>query len=427
MLITKEVEMICKTNKKYYINKGYNWEYNKTIKLKVNDLPKGSHQLVEVLCDYCLKEIINKEYRIFIKHREDSVIKKDCCKKCSVLKVEEGNLLKFGVRSTFQIPNVMEKRKITMIELFGAEQPSSSEILQDKRLKTVQEKYGVDNVFQLEDIKQKRKISMEEKYGNEHSLLVEEIKDKKTKTIMDKFGVEHAIQNKEVKDKREATNITKYGFLNPLQNEIIKEKSRKTLMRKYGVENFASTEQYRLLKKVTMLKRHGVEFSMQNPDILAKARKTMFENGNTPCSTQQKYLHQLLGGELNYPISNCSVDIAFPEEKIYVEYNGSGHDLHVVYKQIDREKFNQKEIRRYKFLMTKGYNGIFIISKKDKIPYDNVIVKMIKEAKQYLNTGHSWIEFDIDNQTVKTSLYKEYFDFGKLRKIIKDDLIKNII
>lgn len=423
-LLTKEVVITCRNYKKHYISKGYNWEYNKQIIVKVEDLPKGSNVKVEVLCDYCLEEVMKKEYSTFIKQRENSTIHKDCCKKCSILKVQEGNLVKYGAESTFQLPEVREKRKITMLNLYGAEEPSSSKILQEKRLKNIQDKYGVDNVFQINEVKQKRKISMEEKYGNKHALLVKSIVDKKDKTMLDNFGVKYPIQNEDIKDKIKNTNLERYGTKYPLENEDIKEKARNTCLDKYGVNNFASTEEYQILTKNTMLDKYGVEYPMQNKDILTKARETMYRNGTAPRSKQQEYICQLLNGELNYPIDNISLDIAFPDEKIYIEYDGGGHDLSVKIGSETQEQFNKRNIKRYYYLRENGWKEIRIISKNDYLPLDEIIIKIIKYAKEYLNTGHSWIEFNVDNQTIKTSIFEEYFDFGKLHKIKNNDLIE---
>lgn len=426
MLLTKEIEIVCKSDKKYYIDKGYDWKYNELIKVNINDLLKGSHQSVDVLCDYCLEEIMKKEYRIYIKQRDNSVIKKDCCNNCKGLKIKESNLINYGANNVFQLSDIKEKTKKTMIEYYGVENPSFSEIIKDKRLKTVREKYGVDNVFQLNEIKQKRKITMEKRYGNEHTFLVKELMDKVIKTMLDKFGVEHPIQNSGIREKIENTNMDRYNAKCSLGSKIIQEKSRKTCLEKYGVNYFILTEEHKRLKKITMMERYGVEFPLQNVEILTKARKTMFKNGTAPCSTQQKYIHNLLGGELNYPINNCSVDIAFPDDKLYIEYNGSGHNLNVLYKQMDQKSFDQKEIKRYYFLKGKGYYGIYIISRNDNIPYDDVIIKIINKAKEYLLLGHSWIEFDIDEGKIKCSQYEVDYDFGELRKIFKTDLMDNI-
>ena len=42
---------------------------------------------------------------------------------------------------------------------------------------------------------------------------------------------------------------------------------------------------------------------------------------------------------------------------------------------------------------------------------------MIIYAKKYINTGHSWIKFDIDNNVIINRLGVFYYDFGELRKI----------
>lgn len=425
MLLTKTVFIKWHgSSKQHYINKGYKFtKFGDEFEVKVEDLQNGNHSVVQVLCDYCLETTMNKEYRTYIIQRENSVIHKDCCKKCSILKVKEGNLLIYGTEFVFQLPEVREKRKTTMINLYGAEEPSSSKILQDKRLKIVQEKYGVDNVFQLDDIKQKRKITMEEKYGNEHALLVEEFNNKRIKTMMDNFGVIYPIQNPIIKEKIESTNINRYGFKCVLENEVVKEKAVKTMNDRYGVDNFASTEEHQILKKATMMRKYGVEFSMQNPIILAKSRLTMFKNGTAPCSTQQRYLYNLLGGELNYPISKCSVDVAFPEDKIYLEYDGGGHDLQVQFGNMTLEDFNNKEMKRYYFLKNKGWKQIIICSDNDYIPKDNVLLDIISYAMDFLKEGHSWIKFDINNAKIINSQGEIRVNFGKLRKISKNDLI----
>ena len=65
MIITKEVEIGCSSNKQYYIDKGYTFptyinkngvEYTKRgtkIPVKVSDLPQGSNVIVTIKCDIC--------------------------------------------------------------------------------------------------------------------------------------------------------------------------------------------------------------------------------------------------------------------------------------------------------------------------------------------------------------------------------------
>ena len=94
--------------------------------------------------------------------------------------------------------------------------------------------------------------------------------------------------------------------------------------------------------------------------------------------------------------------------------------------KITQEEFDNNEIKRNYLLKTLGWKLIIIQSNKDYLPFDSVIYNIVKIAKNYLNTGHSWIKYDIDNSKIITSQFEKYFDFGELRKIKKDD-IQNVM
>jgi len=151
-----------------------------------------------------------------------------------------------------------------------------------------------------------------------------------------------------------------------------------------------------------------------------RIHKTMYENGTQQCSTQQRYIHSLIGGELNYPIKESSLDIAFINDKLYVEYDGGGHDLSVKLESTTQDEFDKKERNRRYALYRSGWKEIRIISKKDYLPNDNIILEMVNYAKEYLNTGHSWIKFDIDNQLVKCSQFNIKYNYNTLRRINKE-------
>jgi hypothetical protein len=169
----------------------------------------------------------------------------------------------------------------------------------------------------------------------------------------------------------------------------------------------------------TSLINWGTEHPSQNEQIKEKCRDTMFKNNTAPISTQQIYLHTLLGGILNYPLKSLSLDIAYPDEKIAIEYNGSGHDLNVKRGNISQEQFNKKEINRNYALYRSGWKLITISSKKDRFPIESIVFEMFKFAKEYFNQNHSYIIFDIDEGIVKTSQYNNKYNYGKLKRIKK--------
>ena len=58
---------------------------------------------------------------------------------------------------------------------------------------------------------------------------------------------------------------------------------------------------------------------------------------------------------------------------------------------------------------------IHIISEEDYIPSDEIIIDLIKLAKEYLNTGHTYFEINIEKGILKCKEYiKEYDIWGKL-------------
>lgn len=87
---------------------------------------------------------------------------------------------------------------------------------------------------------------------------------------------------------------------------------------------------------------------------------------------------------------------------------------------VSQDIFDKRERNRWYALNHEGWKEIRIISRKDKLPSDEVVFLMIEFAKEYINEGHSWIHFDIDNNIIECSQFKIKCDFGKLRYIRKE-------
>ncbi len=286
-IITKEVEVKPSGKMiKYYRNKGYNAEYHKSLMVKVEDLPEKSNVKIQVLCDYCKKEIISVEYNKYLRSLKN--LDKYSCKDC---------------------------------------------------------------------------------------------KRKKEKEIF----------------------ISKYDVYTPFQLIDVQEKSKKTLLTKYGVDN-----------------------ALKSPEIKEKKANTLYKNHSQKCSKQQYYifnLYKILNNtvELNYPISHFNVDICFLENKLIVEYDGGFHMGNVMIGRETLEEFNQKEIIRNNILKKEGYKQMRIISTKDLLPSDEILLQMLTQTKEYFSNypNHSWIEYNIDTSTVRNAEQKDgvFFDYGELRRI----------
>lgn len=415
MLLSKEVEVtVTYKNINRYIDYGYkfptftnskgNVSVKKNTKILVNvehlDIKSGS--LVAYRCDYC-GEDTEVRYCDYMKHYQDGIkTAKDCCIKCIGMKTKDTMNEKYGVSSPYELKEV-----------------------RDKRDNTVREKYGVDNVFQLNEVRNKIIETNLNKYGEEYYTQTDEYKERSKQTCMEKYGVDNASKSPEIINKIKEVQFEKYGNFYSATIEG-KEKYKKYCMDNYGVINLFQLEEIKYKSRRSMKKKYGVEYLVQIPEIAhnrtLKGMDTKFKMGLLPSSRQQEYLHKYYGGVKNYVVSNCALDIALLDDSIYIEYDGSGHDLRVKYKECTQEEFERKEMSRKYFLLRQGWKEIRIISLKDYIPSDEELDNILNISKAWFDQNHTWIKFDIDNSTIETSDGVREYSYKGLRKIKDKDL-----
>lgn len=244
-------------------------------------------------------------------------------------------------------------------------------------------------------------------YSNAGDFCSECVRKNRAKWFKENKEQEYKNIYKQAHNRAKETCLQKYGCENVMQNDKIKENLKKAIQGKYGVDNV-----------------------MQLPEIREKIAKTLgtnqeletfiSDNGNTyyrckgiPCSQNQLHLYELLGGELNGFVSYYPVDLLFSEDKIYLEYNGTGHNLAVKMKKKTEEQQRQDENKRYFYLKNQGYKQILFISlTKRNLPPDNVILSLVSQAKKYLNDNHNWIEFNLDDKSIKWKENSISYDFN---------------
>jgi len=369
MLLTKEVyTSINNRNSNYYKLKGYDIESIKTINHKGNlIIPSGATLLVKV-------NDLTPNSREFVEVRCDY-----CCKE----------IVKKRYADYISNHKNIEKdccKKCTSLKT------------KESNLKV----HGVESTNSLPDVLEKR-----------------------SKTNIDKYGFSNPNQNEEVKKKKEQTFLDKYGETSPAKNLEVKAKTIETNNERYGGNSPSCDKDVRLKQISTLNKNYNVDYPMQNKELQIKARESLYKNNTAPTSRQQIHINNIIGGELNFPHYTSSLDIAFPDEKIYVEIDLGGHKLQVKLGNLTEEEFIEAEKRRWYALYRKGWREIRIISETDKIPSDEKILEIIQFAKEYLNRGHHYIRFDLDNNKVKCSQFEESYDFGLLRWIYKEKLIQS--
>ena len=181
------------------------------------------------------------------------------------------------------------------------------------------------------------------------------------------------------------------------------KKMMKTSLEKYG--NVCSLRNPEIEKKMKEhnIKKFGVEYPLQNKEVLKKTKVNISEKSffERITSKQQKKIHILFGGILNYQIYPYIVDIFFPDEKIYFEYDGGGHNLSVKLKQKKEKEFEKEQKDRTSYLKEKGLKEFRIIdsSKKGKLLDNNIMLKIKEKAFDILSKEYTSYIYNIDNNT----------------------------
>lgn len=403
-IITKEVEIkVHASTAKYYESLGYKipmkkasestrkrhkkdyvYDIGKTFLVKVDDLHPLSNVMVDYLCDYCLEEVVSTPYAHVTNGTKD--IDKLACKKCSPQKVKEVSLLR----------------------------------------------YGVDNYAKTQEFHKKYKNTMLTKYGVEHNSHMPDYREKFHNTCVERYGEsywQHFLK-KSRKSYREKT-----GYDYPLQSPESKEKSKQTCLERYGVEYVLQVPEVREKITQSCIEHYGVDNPNKSPEVRAKTVQTLYENGTTITSKQQLYIYSLYDltnefVELNYPVGYYNVDICLPKERLVVEIDFGGHNLSVKLGTLTQKEFDQREIVRDKVIKKEGYKIMRIISTKDLLPSDDILLQMLLDTKQYFSQypNHSWIEFNIDTSNVRNAEHKDgvYYNYGGLRKIKDSDKSESI-
>ena len=197
------------------------------IKYKTDSFLKTCHELFHDMFDYSKTEYVNKTTKVKIickKHDfefsqiPDSHIRGfSGCKLCSLEKLKNTNLEKYGHEFAIQNKETKDKSKKTNLEKYGHEFPTQNSEVREKTKSTNLEKYGCEYVSQLPEFKDK---------------MLNTIKI----TNLEKYGTECCFGNKSVRKSRADTMIKRYNTTFPLSNPDIKQKLFDTNMKKYGVK-----------------------------------------------------------------------------------------------------------------------------------------------------------------------------------------------
>lgn len=251
---------------------------------------------------------------------------------------------------------------------------------------------------------------LKEKNRKDWFFQTDEFKEKSKQTSMKKYNTTKYSKTKEAKERNKKYFLKKYGYESPIQVPEIKEKMQKTVLEKYGEKNVFQSNIIKEKIKETDLIKYGFTHHMKNKEVKEKFFNALYNNkkyvNKIPCSKNQKHICALFNGELNKMFSPYCVDMFFEKENIYLEYDGTGHDMSVKKKNgITKEEFKRREIIRYKFLKNKGLKEIRIVSlTNNNLPDDEFLLRIKEYGFSFFREqkNENWIVFDFDKNEVRT-------------------------
>lgn len=245
MILTTNIK-IKTTNKNisYYKTFGFDIKSGDEINITPIQLPPASIIKVLVKCNICDNE---KKITMFSYRRNiEKYNYYACSTKCSMDKVKQTNMEKYGETHHAKTKDFVIKMK-----------------------QTKKDKYGDENYVNIK----KQKQTNLKKYGVESYMNTDEFKKMSREIILDKYGTTTPLRNKIIKQKWIDTNLKRYGVEYGLQNDDIKMKISSTKLLNHNNENFNNREKYR----ETCIDVFGFDNPMKNEDVKDIFYKSFYE------------------------------------------------------------------------------------------------------------------------------------------------------
>lgn len=174
----------------------------------------------------------------------------------------------------------------------------------DRRKKTMMERYGVDNP--------RKSPVFQEKYK---------------KTCLERYGVENASMLEETHNKIKETTLAKYGCEHYVQTEQHQQSMKEHNLQKYGKEHYYQTDEFREKAKAFYLEKYGVPHNMMVPELKEKMFQSKISNGNSSSSIEERTLMDWVKTHCPDAVSTYygdvgQLDIFIPSLRLAIEYNG---------------------------------------------------------------------------------------------------------
>ena len=332
LILPQFVNVYVYSNTVHYVNLGYDVHPKDRLTVPVDDLPSTSSAFVRCRCDVCGAEFPMRYY-LWMRH-QGYPLPLDTCSSPACRR---------------------EKRRRLSQLRHGVDHPTQTAEVRKKMGDTLEANLGVRCAFQSKEVQQRMAATNLARYGNEVYVRTDDHHRKTAKTCLERFGTPSAASAPIVKARR-AHTLAKWT---PAYRADIQRR-----------------------REETNLARRGARWPFSTPAAVKRCAEVLMEH----CSKQQRFLHKLLGGQLEYPVGKWRLDVAWPERMVYLEYDGGGHDLCVRRGVCSAEAFAAHGRRRYGALCAQGWRLLRIVSPHDLLPDPVWLYQFIDQCLRTDNT-----------------------------------------
>jgi hypothetical protein len=235
---------------------------------------------------------------------------------------------------------IEERRKATMLDRFGVDNPNKSPEIVARRVESFK-----NNIDQW---KESYKKTSQERYGADHPWSSHSVRDKYHQTMIDKYGADNPMKCDSFRNKAVETNMHKYGFRYLFQNEDVKERIRETLRLKYGVDNASQIREVRQkISDNVKLNREG-KLIAKYPEIISCLGSDLEVkcDPDCPCGGVFVINRSLFRQRKSYKIPTCPIANPIKNIGASLEESVSTYltKLGVSYKKNDRKVLGGMEL-----------------------------------------------------------------------------------
>lgn len=258
---------------------------------------------------------------------------------------------KYGVANTFQLEEVKQKSRETVLKKYGVDHPMKSDVIKDRVAASVMERYGVSHVMKMPEVRERVIETWRKIYGVDHPMFLNSIIEKRKKTCVLKYGVDYPLKVKAIWDRSQANTRI-----------ISKEK--------YGVPHYFSSEEYR--NSFT----YPSSQSQTQPEIeicsYLESLGVICESGN---------FSVLRGKMFDGRVTTRQIDIYCPEHKLAIEFNG-------LYWHTEKHRYKDYHLEKTMYCESQGIQLIHIWEDEWRDKKD--VVKGLIRAKMGLQKPQSY-------------------------------------